>query len=100
MTRCLAPAQYWRDSPDGALGALPPVALYWGDRDGVIPVAHARAFESLVDTAMVTHFPGCGHFPQHERASELVTALGEFIDAPELPATGLRAAGAIARVVA
>jgi hypothetical protein len=43
----------------GAPGALPPVALYRGDRDGVIPVAHARAFDSLVggwmDGAVVTH---------------------------------------------
>ncbi len=74
-----------------ALGELPPVALYWGDRDGVIPVAHARAFESLVDGAAVTHFPGCGHFPQHERAEELAAALGLFIEAPSPRAAGIRA---------
>jgi pimeloyl-ACP methyl ester carboxylesterase len=84
----------------GAMGALPPVALYWGDRDGVIPVAHALAFEALVDGAAVTHFPGCGHFPQHERAEELAAALGEFIEAPLLRPAGLRVGARLVRVSA
>jgi pimeloyl-ACP methyl ester carboxylesterase len=44
------------------LAAFPPVGLFWGERDNVIPIAHALGTTSLLGDAHVTRFPGCGHF--------------------------------------
>jgi pimeloyl-ACP methyl ester carboxylesterase len=66
----------------GELGPLPPVALFWGDRDPVIPIAHATASASLLGGAPITRFPGCGHFPHRERPAEFAAALEAFLGAP------------------
>ncbi|APR85670.1 Putative epoxide hydrolase [Minicystis rosea] len=74
----------------GEVERLPPIALYWGDRDGVIPVMHTTAFQALVEGVVITHFPGCGHFPQHERPAELAHAISRFVDAASTPETRIR----------
>lgn len=64
---------------------LPPVALFWGERDTVIPVAHATQATSILQGATATFFEGCGHFPHRQRPEQFVSALDAFIDAPTLP---------------
>lgn len=61
---------------------LPPIALFWGEADGVIPVAHGQATSRLLHGAPLTVFPRCGHFPHVERPAELAHALAEFFDGP------------------
>jgi pimeloyl-ACP methyl ester carboxylesterase len=63
------------------LAPLPPVALFWGDRDPVIPIAHATASAALLGGATITRFPGCGHFPHRQKPSEFVNALESFLGA-------------------
>jgi pimeloyl-ACP methyl ester carboxylesterase len=61
---------------------FPPVALLWGDKDRVIPHAHAIASMELMRGATLTTFPGCGHFPHHQCPQEVARALTGFFDAP------------------
>lgn len=59
---------------------LPPTALFWGDRDKVIPFSHALEMEALIEGTSITRFAGVGHFPHHERPQQLVAALTTFLD--------------------
>ena len=64
------------------LSALPPIAVFWGDHDGVIPFAHAESLARFVDGVRVTRFEGCGHCPHHEKPDAFVAALDAFLDSP------------------
>jgi pimeloyl-ACP methyl ester carboxylesterase len=46
----------------GELSAVPPIAVFWGDRDSVIPFSHAEALAKFVDGVRVTRFERCGHY--------------------------------------
>lgn len=61
----------------------PPTLLIWGDRDPVIPVAHAYAAARLIPRCALVVFPACGHCPQLERAAAFNALLGRFLSAPE-----------------
>jgi pimeloyl-ACP methyl ester carboxylesterase len=65
-----------------AIPDLPPVAVYWGERDPIIPVAHAAGFASMVEGASITRFAACGHFPHRDCAVDLARELGGFLAAP------------------
>jgi pimeloyl-ACP methyl ester carboxylesterase len=62
--------------------AFPPMALFWGSRDRVIPHAQALATLEMLRGAELTTFDGCGHFPHHERPEAFARALCSFVDAP------------------
>jgi pimeloyl-ACP methyl ester carboxylesterase len=62
------------------LSALPPIAVFWGDRDTVIPFSHAEALAKHVDGVHVTRFEGCGHYPHHEKPDAFAASLREFLD--------------------
>jgi len=70
---------------------FPPVAVFWGDRDGIIPIAHAEAFEASVEGAVFKRFGGCGHYLHHEQPEAFVTALRDFLDDPSAIAVRLKA---------
>ena len=56
-----------------------PTLIVWGDRDGVIPVAHAyRAHEAMPGSRLEV-FPGAGHFPHHADHDRFVDVLREFV---------------------
>lgn len=74
----------------GELSTLPPIAVFWGDRDAVIPFSHAEALAQSVDGVRVTRFAACGHYPHHERPDAFVDALLEFLDSPGARAARLR----------
>lgn len=74
----------------GEIADLPPIAVFWGDRDVVIPLAHARAFVASVDGVRLTVFEGSGHFLHHEHPETFVRALRDFLDAPVVPLPHLR----------
>jgi pimeloyl-ACP methyl ester carboxylesterase len=61
--------------------AFPPVALFWGERDNVIPTAHALDTASLLGGAPITRFPGCDHFPHRQTPMAFVHALEAFLEA-------------------
>ena len=72
------------------LSSLPPIAVFWGDRDPIIPAHHARALMNHLCGIRVTLFEGCGHYPHHERPAALVGALSEFLDDPTVSPALLR----------
>jgi pimeloyl-ACP methyl ester carboxylesterase len=72
------------------LAALPPIAVCWGDRDTIIPIAHAKALAEYVDGIVLTTFTGCGHYAHHERPDAFAQAVRDFLDAPFVPAARLR----------
>jgi pimeloyl-ACP methyl ester carboxylesterase len=76
----------------GELGRLPAIGVFWGDRDPIIPVTHARAMESCVEGVRLTLFDQCGHYPHHEHTASFAAALLRFLDdATVCPATLRRA---------
>jgi pimeloyl-ACP methyl ester carboxylesterase len=60
-------------------GALP-VQLIWGDRDGVIPVHHARAAHAAMPGSRLAVFEGAGHFPHHADPERFIGVLSDFMD--------------------
>jgi pimeloyl-ACP methyl ester carboxylesterase len=75
-----------RDALD-ELGVLPPIALFWGERDPVIPITHAIETASLLHGSTFVRFAGCGHFPHRQQPEGFVRALETFLDA-EAPTVG------------
>lgn len=72
----------------GEVEQLPPVHLYWGTRDPIIPIAHAARTTALVSGVGLTTFDA-GHFPHREHADAFASALGGFLDATALPSARL-----------
>lgn len=71
------------------LAELPPLAVYWGDKDPVIPARHAAEVARYFEGATVRRFAKAGHYPHRESAAELVPELLRFLDEPQ-PAPRLR----------
>jgi pimeloyl-ACP methyl ester carboxylesterase len=69
---------------------LPPIAVFWGDRDKIIPIAHGRAFSKSLDGVVFVSFERCGHYLHREQPEAFGRALRRFLDAPSLPAARLR----------
>ncbi|WP_425826208.1 alpha/beta fold hydrolase [Streptomyces fractus] len=56
-----------------------PTLLVWGDRDSVLPVAHAYTAYDAMPGSRLEIFPGAGHFPHHADPARFVRLLEEFI---------------------
>jgi pimeloyl-ACP methyl ester carboxylesterase len=61
------------------LTSLPAVAVYWGDRDSIIPVAHALAFVNTLSGARLHRLPTAGHFLHHDQPELVAELLGSFL---------------------
>ena len=72
------------------LSTLPPIAVFWGERDTVIPISHAEALAKAVDGVRVTRFEACGHYPHHEKPDAFVAALRDFLDSTDVRPARLR----------
>jgi pimeloyl-ACP methyl ester carboxylesterase len=72
------------------LSELPPIALCWGDRDAIIPIAQGRAFVESVDGVRLTQFDNCGHYLHNEQPSQFARTLREFLDDPAVPRARVR----------
>jgi pimeloyl-ACP methyl ester carboxylesterase len=59
---------------------LPPIAVYWGERDPIIPVAHAHRAVTHLTGARLRTFPNCGHFPHLEQPKQFLPALAAFLE--------------------
>ena len=60
-----------------------PTLVVWGDRDGVIPVAHGRRVHEAMAGSRLEVFAGAGHFPHHHDHDRFVGLLREFIATTE-----------------
>ncbi|MGW2340448.1 alpha/beta fold hydrolase [Streptomyces sp. NPDC001661] len=56
-----------------------PTLLVWGDRDSVLPVAHAYTAHEAMPGSRLEIFAGAGHFPHHTEPVRFVRLLEEFI---------------------
>ncbi len=61
---------------------LPPIALFWGEDDPILPVTHGRTIADQSIGITLTTYPNCGHFPQLDIASTFVGYLKEFLRDP------------------
>jgi pimeloyl-ACP methyl ester carboxylesterase len=73
---------------------FPPMRLFWGDRDTLIPIAHGRAFVAATTGVQLEVFEGCGHYLHQEQPEAFGKALREFLDGPDLEPARLRDPGA------
>jgi pimeloyl-ACP methyl ester carboxylesterase len=62
--------------------AVPPIAIFWGDRDKMIPISHGRAFVESGEGLSFKVFTKCGHYLHHDNPELFVQLLIEFLDAP------------------
>lgn len=57
-----------------------PCQIIWGDRDSVIPVAHARLVHSAMPGSRLEVFSRAGHFPFHDDPMRFLHVVEEFVD--------------------
>ncbi len=58
---------------------LPPISMFWGSRDPIIPAAHGFKIMQALRDVELTLFQGCGHFPHIERPVHFSDALAAFL---------------------
>ena len=56
-----------------------PVHAVWGDRDRLVPHAHADALRIALPQARIEIWPGMGHHPMRERFDDVVALLGRAV---------------------
>lgn len=61
------------------LAAEMPTLLVWGDRDAIIPVAHAHRAQAEIPGSRLDVFVGAGHFPHHAEPERFVDLLVDFV---------------------
>jgi pimeloyl-ACP methyl ester carboxylesterase len=62
-----------------SLAADIPTLIVWGQRDGIIPVAHANAAHAAMPGSRLEILPDTGHFPQAEHPERFVRAVAAFL---------------------
>ncbi|HMU26859.1 MAG TPA: alpha/beta fold hydrolase [Solirubrobacterales bacterium] len=60
-----------------------PSLIVWGDRDRIIPVAHADLAHELMPGSRLEIFPGAGHFPFNDDPDRFIRIFEEFIATTE-----------------
>jgi pimeloyl-ACP methyl ester carboxylesterase len=60
-----------------------PFMLIWGERDTIIPVAHAHATKAQLPASRLEVFPSSGHFPHVDEPERFLDVLSDFIDSTE-----------------
>ena len=65
------------------LASMLPTLIIWGQRDRIIPVAHAHAAHEALPGSRLVVFESSGHFPHTEEPEAFVEALTDFIDTSE-----------------
>lgn len=62
---------------------LPSIALFWGERDRVIPVEQGEALCGLLENCSLWRLPGAGHFLHWEAPRALAEAVLAFLNGPD-----------------
>jgi pimeloyl-ACP methyl ester carboxylesterase len=60
-----------------------PFLVIWGQRDSIIPVAHAHAVHERVPSSQLEIFEEAGHFPHVDEPQRFIEVLTDFIDTTE-----------------
>lgn len=61
---------------------LPPVALFWGNKDPIIPIKHGKKALTDAENITLTTYRGCGHYPQLDFPQNFARDLLKFLDDP------------------
>ncbi|MDQ1696423.1 MAG: hypothetical protein QOJ03_1776 [Frankiaceae bacterium] len=56
-----------------------PTLIVWGERDRMIPVAHARAAAGVIEGCRLDVVPGAGHYPHEDDPDRFARTLADFI---------------------
>ncbi|MCA9517126.1 MAG: alpha/beta fold hydrolase [Myxococcales bacterium] len=72
------------------IDALPPVRLFWGDKDPVVPWRHGVQALDFLQGVRLVRFAGCGHFPHAEAPDLFARELLAFLDDPYAQRATLR----------
>jgi pimeloyl-ACP methyl ester carboxylesterase len=62
------------------LASAVPTLIVWGDRDDIIPVAHAHAAHELLPSSRLEIFAGAGHFLHVEEPLRFAETLRDFVE--------------------
>lgn len=65
------------------VAVLPPMRLFWGTRDAVLPISQGVATAALLENCALVRFERCGHFVQWEDPEAFARALSDFLDDAE-----------------
>jgi pimeloyl-ACP methyl ester carboxylesterase len=57
-----------------------PFLIIWGERDSIIPVAHAHSVHERVPSSQLEIFEEAGHFPHVDEPQRFIEVLTDFID--------------------
>lgn len=71
---------------------LPPIAVLWGDRDTVVPMAHGKALVDGMEGVKFTELTGCGHYLHHDDPKAFLTGVSQALNAISWPQVRLTAA--------
>ena len=61
------------------LSAAIPMQLIWGERDPIIPLAHARATHAALPESRLNILPGVGHYPHVQEPDAVVDIIETFL---------------------
>ena len=62
---------------------LPPVALFWGEKDPILPVRHGRETARRSVGVTLTTYPSRGHYPHLEVPETFALDLVRFLEDPD-----------------
>ncbi|MGM0453197.1 MAG: alpha/beta fold hydrolase [Thermodesulfobacteriota bacterium] len=65
---------------------LPPIALFWGENDPILPMKQGRSMMAHSTGITLTTYPECGHFPQLDISSTFAGDLKKYLLDPHRPA--------------
>ena len=74
------------------ISELPPVRLFWGARDIILPVSQGTAIAALLENCELVRFENSGHFVHWEEPDGFAFALRAFLDSANVPPVKLRSA--------
>src|SRR5712671_287518 len=69
---------------------LPPVRLFWGARDIILPISQGIATAAALENCELIRFENSGHFVHWEEPERFANALRVFLEMPNAPAIHLR----------
>ena len=59
---------------------FPPIAVLWGDRDAVLPLAHGKTLARVMEGVRLTELNGCGHYLHHDDPEAFLNGVREALD--------------------
>jgi len=67
------------------ISELPPIRIFWGNNDKVIPVAHGISLVKEFEGIRLVQFNDCGHYLHHQQPEKLAKVLQGFLNEPTPP---------------